>query len=77
VTTAHDRLTAIGTTAPNGETRVSSEELEQLWADLMPDDYAARQGLTAFLEGVQAAAGRSSAELQFRPVDGRSTCTEG
>ena len=47
---------------------VRSEDLERLWSDLMPDTYAGRRGLDAFLQAVQAAADETpDADLQFRP----------
>jgi len=47
---------------------VSSEDLEQLWLDLMPDTYAARRGLDTFLQAVQADADQApGADLEFRP----------
>jgi hypothetical protein len=47
---------------------VSSEDLERLWSDLMPDTYAGRRGLDVFLQAVQAAADETpDADLQFRP----------
>ena len=47
---------------------VSSEDLERLWSGLVPDSYAGRRGLDAFLEAVQAGAGQEpDADLQFRP----------
>ena len=47
---------------------VRSEDLERLWSDLMPDTYAGRRGLDAFLQAVQAAADETAdADLQFRP----------
>jgi hypothetical protein len=55
-------------TADDGVLTVSSEDLEGLWAELMPDSYPARRGLETFLDAVQAAAGSSAdADLQFRP----------
>jgi hypothetical protein len=47
---------------------VSSEDLERLWSDLIPDTYAGRRGLDVFLQAVQAGAGETpDADLQFRP----------
>jgi hypothetical protein len=47
---------------------VSSEDLERLWSDLMPDNYAGRRGLDVFLQAVQAGVGETpDADLQFRP----------
>lgn len=47
---------------------VRSQDLEQFWSDLMPDTYAGRRGLDAFLQAVQAGVGETpDATLQFRP----------
>jgi hypothetical protein len=47
---------------------VTSEDLERLWSDLVPDSYAGRRGLDVFLQAVQAGAGETpDADLQFRP----------
>jgi hypothetical protein len=69
---AETLLQRIGSTTPGSvqdlPVSVSSADLERLWSELMPDSYAARRGLDAFLAGVEANAERSSdAELHFRP----------
>lgn len=47
---------------------VRSQDLEQLWSDLMPDTYAGRRGLDSFLQAVHAGAGETpDPTLQFRP----------
>jgi hypothetical protein len=66
MTTPDDVLASIGTRTADG-TRVTSEDLENLWARLMPNSYASRQGLNAFLDGVQGATRRSDSQLDFRP----------
>lgn len=56
------------TAADDTPLTVSSEDLEQLWSDLMPDTYAGRRGLDIFLQAVQAGIGETpDADLQFRP----------
>ena len=55
-------------TAAGAPLTVSSEDLERLWSDLVPDTYAGRRGLDVFLQAVQAGAGETpDADLQFRP----------
>ena len=54
--------------AAGAQQTVSSEDLERLWSDLMPDTYAGRRGLDVFLQAVQAGANETpDADLQFRP----------
>lgn len=67
MTASSDLLAAVGTTTATGGTLVTSEELEALWGQLMPDTYAGRRGLDVFLQSVEAGAGRSESVLEFRP----------
>jgi hypothetical protein len=54
--------------AAGAQQTVSSEDLERLWSDLMPDTYAGRRGLDVFLQAVRAGADETpDADLQFRP----------
>ena len=54
----------------------SSDELEQLWTELMPpESYSARRGLETFLDAVQAGAGTAAdADLEFRPGGWQVDC---
>lgn len=58
-----------GPTAAPDSLTLTSDDLEQLWSELMPDSYRARRGLELFLDSVRTAADQApdQADLQFRP----------